>query len=147
MKIIYHVIEASCLALVLGITNLHGQNVGIGTANPLAKLTGIGSLAIGDDLFNGDWPSSSASPNANWTTNEAIFQGAVGVGTTNPTQYGRLCVLNDQGNSGTQDDIAIASFNNTSGPSPGYTTYDGRGTAASPASLQNGDLTGSIDFA
>jgi hypothetical protein len=92
-------------------------------------------------------PSSTSSSNPNWTVNEAIFQGAVGVGTTNPTQYGRLCVLNDQGNNGTQDDIAIASFNNTSGPSPGYTTYAGRGTAASPASLQNGDLTGSIDFA
>jgi hypothetical protein len=146
MKIIYHVIGASCLALVLGITNLHGQNVGIGTANPLAKLTVIGSLAIGDNSFNVNLPSSSSSTNANWTTNEAIFQGAVGVGTTNPTLYGRFCVLNDQGNSGTQDDMALVSFNNTTGPGPALTFYAGRGTAASPATLQNGDIPGDIDW-
>jgi hypothetical protein len=147
MKIIYSFVGAGCLALTLGAQNLNAQNVGIGTGSPLAKLTVIGSLAVGDNSFNVNLPSSTSSSNPNWTVNEAIFQGAVGVGTTNPTQYGRLCVLNDQGNNGTQDDIAIASFNNTSGPSPGYTTYAGRGTAASPASLQNGDLTGSIDFA
>jgi Chaperone of endosialidase len=147
MKIIYSLVGAGCVALTLGAQNLNAQNVGIGTGSPLAKLTVIGSLAVGDNSFNVNLPSSTSSSNPNWTVNEAIFQGAVGVGTTNPTQYGRLCVLNDQGNNGTQDDIAIASFNNTSGPSPGYTTYAGRGTAASPASLQNGDLTGSIDFA
>jgi Chaperone of endosialidase len=147
MKIIYHVIGASCLALILGAGNLHAQNVGINTSNPLAKLTVIGSLAVGDDSFNVALTSANSSTNANWTTNEAIFQGAVGIGTTNPTQYGRLCVLNDQGNSGTQDDLAIVSFNNnTSGPGPALTFYAGRGTAASPATLQNGDIPGDIDW-
>src|SRR6202008_3507027 len=69
-----------------------------------------------------------------------------GVGTTNPTQYGRFCVLNDQGNNGSQDDLALVSFNNTTGPGPALTFYAGRGTAASPASLQNGDIPGDIDF-
>src|SRR5580700_6747863 len=100
MKIIHNVIEASCLALTLGAATLHAQNVGINTSNPLAKLTVIGSLAVGDNSFNVALASANSSTNADWTNNEAIFQGAVGVGTTNPTQFGRFCVLNDQGNSG-----------------------------------------------
>jgi hypothetical protein len=146
MKIIYSLVGAGCLALTLGAPHLNAQNVGIGTVSPLAKLTVIGSLAVGDNSFNVNLPSSTSSSNPNWTVNEAIFQGAVGVGTTNPTQYGRFCVLNDQGNNGSQDDIALVSFNNTTGPGPAHTFYAGRGTAASPASLQNGDIPGDIDF-
>jgi hypothetical protein len=146
MKIIHSFVGASCLALTLCTTNLNAQNVGIGTGSPLAKLTVIGSLAVGDNSFNVNLPSSTSSSNANWTVNEAIFQGAVGVGTTNPTQYGRFCVLNDQGNNGTQDDLALVSFNNTTGPGPALTFYAGRGTAASPATLQNGDIPGDIDW-
>ncbi|MBV8212780.1 MAG: hypothetical protein JOZ08_06090 [Verrucomicrobia bacterium] len=146
MKIIHSFVGASCLALALSAGNLQAQNVGIGTGSPLAKLTVIGSLAIGDNSFNVNLPSSSSSSNANWTVNEAIFQGAVGIGTTNPTQFGRLCVLNDQGNNGAQDDLALVSFNNTTGPGPALTFYAGRGTAASPATLQNGDIPGDIDW-
>jgi hypothetical protein len=146
MKIFPHVLGASCLALIFGTTNLHAQNVGINTANPLAKLTVIGSLAVGDNSFNVALASANSSTNADWTNNESIFQGAVGVGTTNPTQYGRFCVLNDQGNNGTQDDLALVSFNNTTGPGPALTFYAGRGTAASPATLQNADIPGDIDW-
>jgi hypothetical protein len=147
MKIIYSFVGAGCLALTLGAASLHAQvNVGINTSNPLARLTVIGSLAVGDNSFNVNLPSANSSTNAQWTNNEAIFQGAVGVGTTNPTQYGRFCVLNDQGNNGTQDDLALVSFNNTTGPGPALTFYAGRGTAASPATLQNGDIPGDIDW-
>jgi hypothetical protein len=146
MRIVYSLFGAGCLALTLGAPHLNAQNVGIGTVSPLAKLTVIGSLAVGDNSFNVNLPSSTSSSNPNWTVNEAIFQGAVGVGTTNPTQYGRFCVLNDQGNNGSQDDIALVSFNNTTGPGPAHTFYAGRGTAASPGSLQNGDIPETLIF-
>lgn len=67
MKIIDSVFGAGCLALVLGATNVHAQNVGVGVSNPRAKLTVLGSLAVGDNSFNVPLASSGSSTNANWS--------------------------------------------------------------------------------
>jgi Chaperone of endosialidase len=144
--IVHNVIGAGCLALTLGAASLHAQNVGINTANPLAKLTVIGSLAVGDNSFNVALPSANSSTNADWTNNEAIFQGAVGIGTTNPTQFGRLTVLNDGGGSDQHDDIALVSYGGAASPGPIFSFYGARGTAASPSTLVQGDLVGGITW-
>jgi Chaperone of endosialidase len=146
MKIIHSFVGASCLAFVLGAANVHAQNVGVGLSNPQAKLTVLGSLAVGDSSFNVPLASSGSSTNANFTTNEAIFQGAVGIGTTNPTQYGRLCVLNDGGGNDVHDDIALVSFAGASQEGPVFSFYAGQGTAASPTTLVNGNLVGGIGW-
>jgi len=61
----------------------YGQNdlvvinnkVGVGTANPINKLSVIGSASIGDSTYNVSAP-----------TNGLIVQGNVGIGTNNPSQ-------------------------------------------------------------
>jgi hypothetical protein len=65
MKIIYSVFGASCLAFVVGAANVHAQNVGVGISNPQAKLTVLGSLAVGDNSFN--VPLASSGSNTNWS--------------------------------------------------------------------------------
>jgi hypothetical protein len=82
MKIIHHVTGASCLALILGTTNLHAQNVGIGVPNPVSKLsvngtTSNGGLAIGDSTNTST--AGTVAP-----TNGALIEGNVGVGLTAP---------------------------------------------------------------
>jgi hypothetical protein len=67
MKIIDAAFGASCLAFVVGAANVHAQNVGVGVSNPQAKLTVLGSLAVGDNSFNVSLASSGSSTNANWS--------------------------------------------------------------------------------
>jgi len=66
-------VELGAIGLALLLTvNVHGQNVGIGFSNPLAKLTVNGNLAVGADY-------NTAAP-----ANGALFEGYVGIGTTSP---------------------------------------------------------------
>jgi len=71
MKIRTVKLGAIGLTLLLAV-NVHGQNVGIGFSNPLAKLTVNGNLAVGADY-------NTAAP-----ANGALFEGYVGIGTTSP---------------------------------------------------------------
>jgi endosialidase-like protein len=78
------------------------QNVGIGFSNPASKLTVNGNFAVGADY-------NSVAP-----TNGAIIEGAVGIGTTSPTQM--LQVFN--GNiycNGAAGDSSILLINNDGG--------------------------------
>jgi hypothetical protein len=85
MKISYSLLGVGILALSF-VTDVHGQNVGIGLANPQSKLsvdgtTSSGGLAIGDSTYT--TTAGTVAP-----SNGAIIQGFVGISTNAPTTFG-----------------------------------------------------------
>lgn len=70
--------------------------------------------------------------------------GFVGIGQTSPSY--RLHTRSDNRGGGGTDDIVIESFNSDGSSDPGFAMASARGTAASPANLQFGDLIGVISM-
>lgn len=75
------------LALILGATAAHAQNVGIGFSNPQSKLSVNGNFAIGADY-------NLAAP-----INGAIIEGSVGIG-SNTIPAGVKLLISDSANTG-----------------------------------------------
>jgi hypothetical protein len=82
MKISYPLLGVAVLALSFAVTDVHGQNVGIGVTSPQSKLsvngtTSSGGLAIGDSTYTST--AGTVAP-----ANGALIQGSVGIGITTP---------------------------------------------------------------
>jgi hypothetical protein len=132
MKITQSLFVAGALALSFCPTTGNAQNVGIGVTNPASKLTVNGNLAIGADY-------NAAAP-----TNGAIIEGAVGIGTNNPSQ----AVLVVAGAGGTTSVQAGEFFNAHAGPNlQGSGAYSGNFSIyATNGIISSGDIDTASNF-
>lgn len=97
------------LSLILLATQALTQNIGIGTNNPLSKLSIRGNISIGTGFISGSAP-----------INGAIIEGNVGIGITNPKQKldvdgnvilnGMLLIGNCSGDMNTSDGLNGKAF-------------------------------------
>ena len=112
------------LTLLFLSIHAHAQNVGIGTNNPLSKLSLKGNISIGSNYI------SNAAP-----VNGAIIEGNVGIGITAPLHKlhvdgnvnvnGMLFIENCQGDHNSSDGLSGTAFFRVGGP--GWNALDDAG--------------------